>query len=169
MKVRKEAFYLGIIIITLSWLIIILLAIENIDTTMWGVDVLFGAMAVLGIVLYIYLKSVKPVDMFDDELLTAMVTHIDSKIVQPGDCLSCYEPLGRFDTVLTNCDHRFHKDCYYQNNLKYNYSNNADVFFCPSCDNMVEKQTIYNYTGVKHDEEDLVNLKRQHMVEISLN
>ena len=136
---------------------------------MWGVTLLFGACVVLGLCLYIYLKSVTPVDIFKDELLTAMNHHVNSSIIQPGDCLSCYEPLGRFNTVLTNCDHRFHEDCYFKDNLTYNYSTNPDGFFCPSCDAMVVNQTIYTYTGEKDAEEDLVNLKRNSMVEISID
>ena len=167
MKVKSKTFKLGIALIIFFWSFVIIIALKNIDSTLWGVGVLVGIVLTIAASFYLYISSIDPVDDDVNVFYTAMETEISNTNIQPGDCLACYEQLGPSDTVRTGCDHRFHKKCYFTYNETNPRATNG-VYFCPMCLKMVETHTIVCYTGSEKLKDEEMG-KQGFMEEVSLD
>lgn len=167
MKLKKCSYYLGAIFILSFWVAILYISIKNMDTTLWGVGILFAFICSVATSMYIYLTSMNIQTAEEHEQYTVMSTNISNDEIQPGDCLFCYQILGPTNTIKTNCDHTFHRSCYYEFNVGSERSSNPNVFFCPYCKALVHTQTVTCYTGPMRDVEEEIN--RERMVEISID
>ena len=169
MRVHPFVFHLGWVSIVSVWLMVIVFSFKNMDTSLWGVAILSAFVLLLSYCLYVYVDSVEPIVHEEDEMFTAMITEINNPMIQNGDCLACYEKLGPRDSIITSCEHRFHRDCYYHFNIDQVGSPNPDVFYCPRCKGVVQSQTILCYTGPVPDDLPEINSEEAAMVEISLD
>lgn len=165
MKVRNNTFKLGIAVIVIFWTIVIIIAIRNIDTTMWGVGMLIGVILSIAASFYVYTNSIDPVDDDVSSFYTAMVTNINSQNVPPGKCLYCNRMLGPTNTISTSCDHQFHRTCYFSYNDTNPKSKNG-VYFCPLCFKMVESQTATCYTG---DDKEIDEVNIDELIDINID